>query len=121
MKPEPISPATEGEGRSAVHVAHVIAYVGRDMGGPVFALRDLAAGLAAAGLRVTVAAVERPSDGPRVEFDPRVELLLFHRSAGGMFRWCPPFKAGLGRLACDVVHSHGLWTYAGVCASFSRS
>ena len=97
-------------------IAHVIPYLGRPMGGPVEALAGYTAALAERGCSVSVAAAPRHADGPALAMDPRVKVAAFPRPRGGRFRWCPALGRHLARAPADIIHSHGLWTYASYAA-----
>ena len=98
-------------------VIHIIPYVGKAQGGPVFSLMDYTRALGNAGCHVTVAAAPRVADGPAPVFDPGIELLTAKDPRLGNFRFTPGFARSLANHAeYDVVHSHGLWTYASVMA-----
>ena len=100
------------------HSLHVIPYLARAMGGPVYSLAGYAHGLCEAGAAVSLAALSRAADGETVELDTRVELLgAGHTPWLGMFRYCPDFRVTLCRTTADVIHSHGLWTYASIAAA----
>ncbi|MBI3852516.1 MAG: glycosyltransferase [Verrucomicrobia bacterium] len=91
-------------------VAHVIPYLGRAQGGPVFALAAYAAGLAEAGCHVEVFSVIHPDDGLPIVFAPRVQTSTFGRSRWGTFRRSPRLARALAQAPCEIIHSHGLWT-----------
>jgi glycosyltransferase involved in cell wall biosynthesis len=97
-------------------ITHVIPYLGRAMGGPVEALAGYAAVLAEQGCAVSVVAAPRPADGPPVTLPHNVTTVLFPQSHGGMFRWCPALARHLAQTPADIIHSHGLWTYASYAA-----
>lgn len=99
-----------------MRILHIIPYIGKSMGGPVYALAELANALAARGHDVTVAAVEIAADGERARFRDEVKLLTASRAMGKTFRFAPGFESLLRAGAYDVAHSHGLWTYMTILA-----
>jgi len=99
-----------------MNVLHIIPYVGRRQGGPVIALADLTSAQSASGCNVTIAAIPKRADEPHVEFGGGVRICRAGPSVGRMFRWCPSFMRDLVDVDADVVHSHGLWTYASAAA-----
>ncbi len=89
------------------------------MGGPVEALAGYATLLAEHNCSVTIVAAPRPADGPLVTLPPNVTTVLFPQSRGGMFRWCPALARHLVQTPVDLIHSHGLWTYASYAAGLA--
>jgi len=100
----------------SVTIAHVIPYIGRQMGGPVNALAGYGAALTEQGCHVSVVTAPRETDGPPVDLSRGIERVAFSNSRGGMFRWCPALSRHLMRADTDLIHSHGLWTYASYAA-----
>jgi glycosyltransferase involved in cell wall biosynthesis len=89
---------------------HLIPYTGRDQGGPVINLAACAAAQVAAGCRVSIFSVVRPSDGRQMEFDPQIYVTTVGGSRWGAFRRCPELWRRASAEECDLIHSHGLWT-----------
>ena len=83
------------------------------------AVAGLSRALAGLDCSVAVAAVARGSDGDMAEFSEDTELIISRRSLGGMFRYSPALRRRLLERDFDVLHSHGLWTYAGSLAGGS--
>jgi len=93
-----------------LRVAHLIPYLGRANGGPVFDLAACAASQVEAGCSVSVFTVACPNDGPSISLDPRVEIVLDDRPSWGAFRHCPRLWQRTRSFPFDAVHSHSLWT-----------
>ena len=93
-----------------MRIAHLIPYLGRAQGGPVFGLASCVKALADAGCDVEVFTVRRPADGEQVAIPPNVQVRVFDESGWGSFRRCPALGRALSQAGCEVVHSHGLWT-----------
>lgn len=96
-----------------MHVTHVIPYLGKAQGGPVHALALLATAQVEAGLKVSLVAAPRPQDGPVISHDSRIDTAWVSPPYAGMFRWSPRWVERILATKPDVIHSHGLWTYAG--------
>jgi glycosyltransferase involved in cell wall biosynthesis len=97
-------------------ISHVIPYFGQAQGGPVRSMRDYAEALARAGHEVVVAGAPIPGDGPDVPFDERLRVERGAHPRFGMIRYCPDLTRRIVACAPDVIHSHGLWTYASLAA-----
>ena len=94
----------------SVRIAHLIPYLGRAQGGPVFGLAACAKALADSGCAVEIFAVRQPADGELIALPPNVRVTAFDDSGWGSFRRCPALGRALLQTGCDLVHSHGLWT-----------
>jgi glycosyltransferase involved in cell wall biosynthesis len=95
---------------SRLRVAHLIPYLGRAQGGPVFGLASYAKTLAEAGCGVEIFTVRQPADGELIAIPPAVQVKAFDHGGWGSFRRCPDLARALSEAGCDLVHSHGLWT-----------
>jgi glycosyltransferase involved in cell wall biosynthesis len=93
-----------------VRIAHLIPYLGRAQGGPVFGLAACAKALADSGCDVEILTVRRPADGELVALPPNVRITAFDDSGRGSFRRCPALGPALLQAGGDLIHSHGLWT-----------
>ena len=93
-----------------MRIAHLIPYLGRAQGGPVFGLASFANALADSGCDVEVFTFRQPADGPLVAMPPNVQVRAFDGSGWGSFRRCPALGRALSQAGCELVHSHGLWT-----------
>lgn len=91
-------------------VAHLIPYLGRGQGGPVFGMAAYTAGLAGAGCEVEVFSVHRKADGDPISLDPRVRTTISQRPSWGAFRRCEELWQVSQSTGFAVIHSHGLWT-----------
>ncbi len=92
-------------------ICHLIPYIGYARGGPVISLSVLAGDLQKKYCQITIGSINKKSDGEKVAFGDDVEVVMYQRSFGGMYRWCPFLARELFSRDFDVVHSHGLWTY----------
>ena len=95
---------------SPMQVVHIIPYLGRAQGGPVFGLASCVMALADVGCDVQIFTVRRPTDGEPVAMPPNVRVTAFDDSGWGSFRRCPVLDQALAGARCEIVHSHGLWT-----------
>jgi glycosyltransferase involved in cell wall biosynthesis len=93
-----------------LHVAHFIPYLGGAQGGPVFDLACSAGGQIDAGCEVSIFTAARKEDGAPVVVDRRAEIVIDDSPAWGAFRRCPALWDRARSSACDILHSHGLWT-----------
>lgn len=91
-------------------VAHLIPYLGRGQGGPVFGMAAYTAGLAEAGCEVEVLSAHREADGDQIRLDPRVRTVISQHSGWGSFRRCEELWRISQSAGFAVIHSHGLWT-----------
>jgi glycosyltransferase involved in cell wall biosynthesis len=92
------------------HIAHLIPYLGRAQGGPVFGLASCVKALADVGCDVQIFTVRRPADGEQVAIPPNVPVTTFDDCKWGSFRRCSVLDQALAGARCEIVHSHGLWT-----------
>lgn len=95
---------------SAVKIAHLIPYLGRGQGGPVFGVAAYTAALVEADCEVEVFSVHRKADGDRIQLDPRVQTTVGNRSGWGSFRRCDELWRIALSASFTAIHSHGLWT-----------
>ena len=93
-----------------MRIAHLIPYLGRAQGGPVFGLASCVMALADVGCDVEIFTVRRPADGEQVAIPPNVRVRAFDDSKWGSFRRCLVLDQALAGARCEIVHSHGLWT-----------
>lgn len=100
-----------------MRVIHIIPYIGEARGGPVISMADYLSALKDSECQLTVAAAPRSNDGNPVKLPAGVEQHNATKSYFGMFRFSPGFVRRLSKNeGYDVVHSHGLWTYASIAA-----
>lgn len=91
-------------------VAHLIPYLGRGQGGPVFGVAAYTAALADAGCEVEVFSVHREADGDPIRLDPRVRTTIGQHPRWGSFRRCDELWNLSKSASVVAIHSHGLWT-----------
>lgn len=110
------------QGARRLRVLHVIPSVSEKRGGPSSVIRNLTAGLAAAGIEVTVATTDDDGEGRSPEtvrgFDARVKLHCFPRTTRfytislGLWRWLRSHAAEFG-----VIHIHSLFSFPATVAA----
>ena len=93
-----------------LRVAHFIPYLGGAQGGPVFDLACSAAGQIGAGCHVSIFTTASRMDGPPVALDQRAQVVSDNSPRWGAFRKCPALWDRAKSSACDILHSHCLWT-----------
>jgi glycosyltransferase involved in cell wall biosynthesis len=98
------------EKAKSLRVAHFIPYLGGAQGGPVFDLSCSAAGQIAVGCDVSIFTTARKGDGARVAVDHRAEIVTDDSPTWGAFRRSPALWNRAESSACDILHSHCLWT-----------
>ncbi|MFA6564703.1 MAG: glycosyltransferase [Verrucomicrobiia bacterium] len=91
-------------------VAHLIPYLGRGQGGPVFGVAACTAALVGAGCEIEVFSVHREDDGDPIRLDPRVQTTISQRPSWGSFRRCEELWRISQSASFAAIHSHGLWT-----------
>ena len=92
-------------------IAHLIPYLGRRQGGPVYSLALITKHQVALGLSVTVYSTTQADDGEPVTFDPAVNLIVSKETRCGEFRYSSELQQLAEQNVYDVIHSHGLWTH----------
>ena len=110
-------PATKWSIRSVkLTVSHVIPYLGLGQGGPVNSLSGYVRGLRASDCKVGVLAAPRAEDGQDAQLPEGIDILRCRPAFCGNFRFCPALRRAVRSSGADIIHSHGLWTYASCAA-----
>jgi hypothetical protein len=112
-----------------VKVLHVIPSVGPLRGGPSFAVRSIATGLAASGIETHVATTDDNGPGRRlaVEFGrPREEngvTYWYFPRQSSFYLYSAPFTGWMWRHAADyqLIHIHAVFSYCSNMAAYIAS
>lgn len=100
-----------------MNVAHIIPYVGRRFGGPVFALSAMTASLAAQGQSVAIFSIHSLPDGDIMALPSTVVTYINGDSTWGSLRHSAGLWETTNSVDISLIHSHGLWTDVHRCAA----
>lgn len=104
-----------------MEVAHLIPYIGRAQGGPVYALATVSACQASMDCTVRIFSTVLDTDGEHMAFDQKVEVVKVKGTHCGGLRRSPGLWRKVEDYAPDIIHSHSVWTDVNrLAASLSR-
>jgi glycosyltransferase involved in cell wall biosynthesis len=112
-----------------VKILHVIPSVGPRRGGPSFAVRSIASGLAACGVETHVATTDDNGPGKRLDVpygQPRVEdgaAYWYFPRQSEFYLYSAPFSGWMWRHAADydLIHIHALFSWCSNMAAYIAS
>lgn len=98
-------------------VVQIVPSLSQSIGGLFVSNSHLARYSMRYGAEVIICAARgRETEAERAAWHP-AEICVYPRIGPAKFGFAPGLGPGLDRIAPDIVHSHGLWTYTSVAAS----
>lgn len=101
-----------------MHLAVITANISRFGGGPFESVRRLSQTVSGTdGVRVTVLGLSHGAEREDIEAWAPLDLVACRVLAFPSFKLAPALGSALSRVAPDIVHRHGLWSYPSVVTS----
>ena len=94
-----------------LNILHFISYIGKNQGGPVESLRLIVKAQLEFGHRIKIVHTHKNSDGEKVGFDDKVEVVLLKSFTDYRISYNAITKIINKNFIPNIIHIHGLWSY----------